>query len=71
MSEWRDISTAPNWNERDFVWVVGGRYEKPQIETPDGEWWRTRKFEGGRTQPTHWAPCEPPAWPPTTGQEGE
>lgn len=61
--EWRDINSAPSYSRpEDRVWVIGGRYTKPAIVVPDGEYWRATRGEL-KFLPTHWAPCNPPPLP--------
>ena len=63
MSEWRRLAEEYPCDELHF-WVCGGDYERPVLMTNDD-------FTYSIYTATHWAPCDPPAWPPTTGQEGE
>ncbi|WP_322884156.1 hypothetical protein U8C35_06395 [Sinorhizobium medicae] len=62
VSGWQPIKTAPvaSNEPQDDVWVFGGRYRKPQLTQPDGEWWRSGI---ARNQPTHWMPQTIPAAP--------
>lgn len=69
MSEWQTIDSCPS--NGDMVWTAGHPgSSNPLLRMADGEWWRANA-KIGVDGPTHWAPCRPPAWPPTTGQEGE
>ena len=64
MSEWRKLSEEYPFDQLHF-WICGGHYyEDPMLISSDD-------FSCLAFRPTHWAPCDPPAWPLTTGQEGE
>jgi hypothetical protein len=49
---WQPIETAPSDGPR--VLVTGGAWAHPEVVMPDGNWWRQRKREGGKGQPSHW-----------------
>jgi hypothetical protein len=49
---WQPIETAPSDGAR--VLVTGGAWAHPEVVMPDGNWWRQRKREGGKGQPSHW-----------------
>ncbi|MBY5594121.1 hypothetical protein HFO51_06515 [Rhizobium leguminosarum] len=65
-AEWQPIATAPDASDaiepEDCIWVIGGRYKKPTLTLPDGEWWRVATQQGLITNaPTHWQPQLIPA----------
>jgi len=70
---WRTIDSAPAaaGPEDTRILVIGGAFDTPQLVLPDGDWWRKRAAEGGKTF-THWmhVPPAPLTAAPTTG-DGE
>ena len=57
MTNWQPIETAPaaqSVNDKRIL-IVGGHLSEPMLALPDGDWWRSRKAQGG-VAPTHWMP---------------
>lgn len=63
MSQWQTIEGEYWLHDHNHRWVCGRDYKKPALLTGD-------EYTRSGAMATHWAPCEPPQWPPT-GQEGE
>ena len=61
---WLRIETCPEEPLRK-VWIAGGFLDEPTLSQANGNYWR-RQIASRQTDfiPTHWAPCEPPPWPP-------
>lgn len=71
---WQSIATAPSDGRK--VLVIGGWRKEADIAQSDGDWWRTRRNEGGKGVPTHWQPLPAPPAPepddrPTPGPSGD
>lgn len=67
---WRSLDDCPN--DGRLVWVAGGRYSSdPEIQTADGDWWRSEAKRGSKAVPNVWMPLNVPAPPADGGGDGE
>jgi len=63
---WRGLDDCPN--DGQLIWVAGGRYSRdPEIQTADGDWWRSEAKRGSKVVPNVWMPLNAPAPPSAQG----
>lgn len=65
MSEWQDVSTAPDDERLVWIWPPREGWTRPQLVKADGDHWRWCAKKNLKQTPRYWMPCAPPE-PPTT-----